>query len=116
MSEESTQFNKPSGDQVRLIKALLANSSGLDLPTGWLESVEVMPMSDGGMGSMRLRSELIEPTSEKFGKQVSELIFDDVDGVKVIASFNVDTEGTPFEVDIWKTDYSALKAIPERLG
>ena len=40
------------------------------------------------------------------------MFFTDEDGVKVIASLNVDSDGHLFELDIWKTDFSPLLRIP----
>jgi hypothetical protein len=69
-------------------------------------------MSDGGMGSL----ELLLPESQKvrtFGSRVAELQFNDEDGVAVIASLNVDQAMLPFELDVWKTDFSPLGHIPD---
>ncbi len=38
--------------------------------------------------------------------------FTDVDGVFVTAVLNVDTQDQLFEVDIWKTNFSALQHWP----
>ncbi|MEC3882013.1 DUF6984 family protein [Parapedobacter sp. 10938] len=48
----------------------------------------------------------------KLGEQVSDFQFTDVDGVEVIASLNVDTEGQLFEVDVWKTNFEKLLRFP----
>ncbi len=48
-----------------------------------------------------------------FGKQISDFQFTDVDGVEVIASLNVDSDGNLLELDIWKTDFGKLIKLPD---
>jgi hypothetical protein len=47
-----------------------------------------------------------------FGSRVAELQFADTDGVQVIASLNVDKDGDLFELDMWKTNFSAVHRLP----
>lgn len=74
----------------------------------------VKPLNDGGMGSLRI---VLNCQSEndliKFGKEVSNIEFNDIDGIKVLASLNVDENGNLFELDLWKVDFSPLILIPE---
>lgn len=110
MSVESTAFVEPSPSQRRLLQALAARWPAT--PVDWVERAKVRPMSDGGMGSL----ELLLPDSGSdriFGERVAELQFKDEDGIDVIASLNVDQEMLPFELDVWKTDFSALIRIPD---
>jgi hypothetical protein len=72
----------------------------------------VKPMDDGGMGSLFLFPNEGIITNRMLGEQVSEFEFFDKDGIKVIASLNIDQEGNLFELDIWKTDYSPLIELP----
>jgi hypothetical protein len=78
-----------------------------------LENLLVEPMPDGGMGSLRLFPYGHLPGKKVFGRRVAEIQFNDIDNVDVIASLNVDNEGVLFELDVWKTDFSVLKRIPE---
>ncbi len=55
------------------------------------------------------------PSSRRFGSKVAELQFKDEDGVDVIASLNVDQNMIPYELDVWKTDFSPLIRIPDVL-
>lgn len=112
---ESMVFKAPSADQKRLIKALLKKAENLTLPINWLETVEVSLASDGGMGSMVLRSNLCDGSHTRFGSEASELQFRDVDGVSVLVTLYLDKSGFPFEVDVFKSDFSALIAIPPKL-
>lgn len=107
------QFREPSAHERRLLRALAARWSSS--PQDWVQRVAVRPMTDGGMGSL----ELLLPESpggpRTFGGRVAELQFKDDDGVDVISSLNVDQNKLPFELDVWKTDFSPLLRIPEVL-
>ena len=75
-----------------------------------LEPALVEEMNDGGMGSLRFLS---RPKAERrFGAMVAEAEFYDEDGVVVSAAVNVDQWGDLYELDIWKTDFTALKRWP----
>ena len=75
-----------------------------------LDSLQVAPMPDGGMGSLA-----IAPFGgRKFGSSRAACHFYDSDGVMVSAELNVDQNGTPFEVDVWKVDFTQLRAWPMR--
>ncbi len=76
-----------------------------------LDLLTVEPMSDGGMGSLRITSNSI--AEQRLRESVAECWFKDIDGVPVIASLNLDQNGQPFEVDVWKVDYSELQRWPQ---
>lgn len=89
-----------------LVTALIDKAGQLKLPAGWLDRVQVIPLDDGGMGSLRFL-----PSMEKggrMGKQAAEVNFVDDDGVEVIVTLNLDEDGFPFELDVWKTDFEPL--------
>lgn len=114
MSEELSSHNNEnprplSAREKGLTLCLVRKINGLVLPDGWLDKVLVSPMEDGKMGSLRF----ITLPSSKFSMQGSELVFVDSDGVEVIASLNIDNNGMPFELDIWKTNFNPLIEIPE---
>jgi hypothetical protein len=69
----------------------------------------VEPMSDGGMGSLALGT---DHSSRKFGRQVAECYFVDDDQVPVSVTLNVDENGVPFEVDVWKVSFGATDRWP----
>ena len=75
------------------------------------DSLLVQPMADGGMGSLA-----IAPigNGRRFGSVAAEYQFRDVDGTLVSAALMLDQQGAPFEVDIWKVDFSPLKRWPIR--
>ncbi len=98
---------KPTIQEERLIEILLQKSF-LEIPKDWKEGLMVRPMDDGTMGSLYLYPQGKIITDRKFGKQISDFQFTDVDGVEVIASLNVDSDGNLLELDIWKTDFGKL--------
>jgi len=73
----------------------------------------VRSMCDGNMGSLRLvvRAE-DDRNDRRFGRQVSECQFHDADGVLVIASLYMDERDAPYELDMWKVDFSPLLNLP----
>ncbi len=110
MLVESTQFREPSDSERRLLALLAAQAPALGF--GWLEGLFVSEMDDGGMGSLRLVPRGVSSSGRIFGNKVAEYQFTDSDGVEVLASLNVDQDGQPFELDVWKTDFSPLIRIP----
>lgn len=68
----------------------------------------VESMDDGGMGSL-----VFEPEGRKLGGTLCECQFTDADGVLVLVALNVDREGIPLEIDIWKVDFQPLVRWPE---
>jgi len=94
-----------SFDEKTLVHQLL-ELSGLDcLPSGWLDSARVVEMDDGGMGSLRFIS---SGGSAEAVEQVAEISFSDVDGVLVSVALNVNGQGVPAELDVWKTNFQPL--------
>ncbi len=73
-----------------------------------------MDMDDGGMGSIRFvpRDNVMSVDNRRFGGEVSACSFTDEDGVLVSVALYVDTSGCPFELDVWKVDFSPLIRMP----
>jgi hypothetical protein len=67
-------------------------------------------MLDGGMGSIRFVGD--QPHERHLGKVLREAKFLDADGTLVLISINLDQNGTLFEVDFWKVDFSPLCRYP----
>ena len=86
----------------------LFNKAGLTCDLSFLT---VEPMPDGGMGSLRIISNSM--AEQRLRESVAECWFKDIDGVPVVASLNLDQNGQPFEVDVWKIDYSELQRWPQ---
>ncbi|MDR1199198.1 MAG: hypothetical protein LBK94_09365 [Prevotellaceae bacterium] len=102
----------PTIQEERLLELLIKKSSLL-IPKDWKNGLLVRNMDDGAMGSLYLfpQGKIFE--NRMFGKQVSEFQFTDIDGIEVIASLNVDSDGNLFELDIWKTDFGKLIKFPD---
>ena len=87
------------------VLSFLANLGGLTLD---LSDYQVESLTDGGMGSFR-----IGPSEGRhMGKVASECHFTDSDGILVLAALNLDQVGAPFEIDLWKVDFSPLQRWP----
>ena len=94
----------------------LAGIAGIFLSEDWDRGLLVKELADGGMGSFQVFQNQVEPSGVRtFGKRVSEYQYNDRDGVPVLVSLNLDSEGRLFEVDVWKIDYSSVRdfKVPE---
>lgn len=81
----------------------------LDLPDGWNNGLRIRELLDGGMGSFQVFQRQVDHSILRtFGRRVSDYQFKDHDGVPVLVSLNLDSDGMLYEVDVWKTDYSPL--------
>jgi len=107
------QINRKLSEQEAKLLEALASKASINLPVDWQETIMVSSMDDGKMGSLYLFPKGIIGYSRLFGRQASDCCFIDKDGIKVIASLNLDNNGDLFELDIWKTDYSPLIYIPD---
>ncbi|MBB4037101.1 hypothetical protein GGR21_003016 [Dysgonomonas hofstadii] len=106
---------KPTTKELMLLK-ILVNKSSIHIPADWDKDLMVLPMIDGGMGSLFLLPQRYDKNEKRlFGKQASDIQFQDIDGITVIVSLNTDKKGELYELDIWKTDYSPLIEIPDNI-
>lgn len=94
----------PSAEEARILASLL-HQAGIDQE---VSSMRVETMSDGGMGSLKLGS---GHERRSFGAMVADKQYTDLDGVPFIASLYVDKNGQPYELDIWKVDFSPTKML-----
>ena len=80
----------------------------------FFSKMQCYDMDDGGMGSIRFVSpgngEVAD--TRKFGEEVCSCHFTDEDGVTVSAALYVDSAVHPFELDVWKVDFSPLIRMP----
>jgi len=74
-------------------------------------SVLVSEMDDGGMGSLKVVRNGADP--RRFGCILGEASARDSDGVPVFITVIADQFDKLYEIDIWKTDFSRLAAMPE---
>ena len=74
-------------------------------------------IDDGGMGSLRFVPLGNASSSvRKFGSEISSCHFTDEDGILVSVALYVDSSGCPFELDVWKVDFSPLIRIPDNIS
>lgn len=97
---------RPIRSHERPLVDALFECAGLAAPT---QDTLVEEMDDGGMGSLAFL-----PRGRRHGGTVSECQFTDVDGVLVCAALNVDTDGHPLEVDLWKVNFERLAGWPRQ--
>lgn len=76
-----------------------------------LNSLEVQEMNDEGMGSLYIISPTKKWEDRKFGKRIADVQYNDTDGIPILVSLNVDTDGDLFELDIWKINYSPVVSL-----
>lgn len=94
--------------QIPLVAALFVKA-GIQLDVA---SLEVVNLDDGGMGSVRFSTAV---DASRFGDNVAEITFNDTDGVHVSVALYIDQYGNPFELDVFKADFSRLNAWPTAL-
>ena len=95
--------------ELALVERLLL-LAGLDTPERLNEvrHAQVREMDDGGMGSLRTIGE----DDRKMGGVIADAVARDLDDILVYFSLIVDKDNRLFELDVWKVDFSPLKAIP----
>lgn len=106
MSGEYIHFREPMDFEKWLLARAFASASNVD--PNRFGQILVCPMDDGGMGSLRLWSAGVNMNDRQFGSVVSQYSFADSDGVEVLVELIFDSEGLPYELDVWKTDFSPL--------
>jgi hypothetical protein len=99
-------------DETNLIVAMLASKREEQSLRQELAEALVEEMTDGGMGSLRFTG----AAGRKFGQQLAEAELQDVDGVVLNITINVDQYGSLFEFDVWKVDFSPLIRLPSPTG
>jgi len=103
-------YRNVTTDELRLLRELLC-LAGISGPDEWLAGLQVEGMDDGGMGSLLLFDKKLGEQRHDFGRRLAAVQFIDVDGIEVVATLNANTNGEPFELDIWKKDFSPLVEI-----
>ena len=104
MPQIPAPFREPSEAERMLLVQLAARWP--DGPPNWVSQIRVRELNDGGMGSLRLVVSGASSENQVFGRRAAEYEFADMDGVTVIASLNLDQDGLPFELDVWKVDFT----------
>lgn len=107
------EFRSPSHEEHRLL-SVLGHAALKDGVASWLSNLKVRSLEDGGMGSLELAHSDVGQDSGNI-KRLAALQFVDVDGVVVVVSLNADSRGVPIELDVWKSDFSRVQAVPPSL-
>ena len=97
-----------TSDEAALIR-FIASLSSSDVPLAALADTPVRVMDDGQMGSL----EFVGAEGRRAGRNAGCAEFSDADGVTVNAALLLDQEGRPFQLDIWKVDFTPLVRIPD---
>jgi hypothetical protein len=105
------EFRRPTAGERRLLLEL-ARLARMDEPEGWVDALKVRELKDGGMGSLELGGPEQECGHSGLVVPLASVQFADDDGVEVVATLNARESGLPFELDVWKTDFSPLRRIP----
>jgi uncharacterized protein DUF6984 len=103
---------KPTPQEEKFLEFLIKTAS-VKFPKDWNDGLLVKPMNDDALGSLYLLPKGVTSIDREFCDEVSEYIFKDEDRREVIATLTIDKQGNLFELDIWKTDFSALKKFPD---
>ena len=90
----------------------LVNRAGISLSDNWEKGLLVTEIN-GITGSLLLFPQGISEIGRCIGARVGECQFQDLDGVTVVATLNLDKDGNLFELDLWKNDYSRVKEISD---
>lgn len=115
MSEEFIQSRELTAGERNLIRCLLAKADTSSVQRFELQGMRGILLSDGGMGSLRLISGNVIKPNRAFGSKASEIEFVDADGIPVSVALILDKDGEPFELDIFKADFSPVLSIPLNL-
>lgn len=91
--------------EIPLMKALLGIAGRFE-PLG---NVLVAPMSDCGMGSLRIGA---ADNNRRLGHSIAEAEFSDRDGTLVSVVLTTDASNQLFELDVWRVDFSPLQRWP----
>lgn len=102
-----SEKRRPSPEEVKLLEGLSRSAAGLREAPDWIEHLLVENLDDGGMGSLCLWPRGVDPAARRrFGAAVAESQHVSDDGVTVLVTLYVDREARPFELDVWRTDFS----------
>jgi hypothetical protein len=98
---------QPTDSEKWLISELAQRNTGASVD--WVDQLAVSDMNDGGMGSLTLHPDgVFIPWEDRVvgAQRAAEIRLRDLDGTIVSAQLNLDAQGQPFELDVWKIDFS----------
>jgi hypothetical protein len=97
-------------NEVDLLKGLIALVPESERPVV-PDHICAVDLSDGGMGSIRFVAGPDE-APRRMGRELVTVSYTDEGQVPVSISLNLDQDGSLFEIDIWKVDFSPLRRYP----
>lgn len=82
--------------------------------SNFISETQCSDMKDGGMGSLHFmpRGQMVANDDREFDYEMRACHFMDEDGVLVCVALYADSVGLPFELDVWKVDFSPLIRMP----
>jgi uncharacterized protein DUF6984 len=110
MSAGSQQIRPLSDDEIALLARMVKGLSNESTLLAFIRGAMVSDMDDGGMRSLRFH---VESDKRRRKRAIRTATFRDLDGVLVSLELSVDEDDIPFELDVWKVDFSALKRLPK---
>lgn len=109
LEEYMESIRTPTQEELNIIGFLMVKANYN--MANWADGLMVRDIP-GGMGSIELLYNNIDNYSRKFGKQISEICFKDIDDIDVIVSLYVDENNLLYELDVWKVNFSNLIQFP----
>ena len=107
-------MREPTIEEDRIIRFLISKSCAEHAMDVRLGPYMVQEMQDGGMGSLYIIPKAIASKTEReTGPMVAEFHANDIDDIEMVISLFLDTDLTPFELDIWKVDFSPLRSLSQ---
>ena len=82
--------------------------------SNFISETQCSDMKDGGMGSLHFmpRGQMVANDDREFDYEMRPCHFMDEDGVLVCVALYADSVGLPFELDVWKVNFSPLIRMP----
>jgi hypothetical protein len=102
----------PTPQEEKFLEFLIKHAS-IKFPADWKTGLMVKSLTSDELGSLYLLPNGNENEEREFCDEVSEYEFKDEDRRDVIATLTIDRKGDLYELDIWKSDFSALIRFPD---
>ncbi len=110
IKRQNLKVNRKPTDNESALLEYLVSTAIVTFPADWKETLMVTERDDKGTGSLYLLPKPGMEPNRVYGKTVSEYQVEE-DGILVIASLNVDTNGELLELDIWRGDITPPEVI-----
>jgi len=100
--------------EIQLIGKMVEGRPEAERIKGGLGQAKVSDMADGRMGSLKFVYD--EGVPRRFARVLVEGAGVDEDGVPIAIAISIDDLGDLFELDIWKVDFSPVRAFPKQVN